>query len=106
MRRHIGFASWVTWKARTSSSSGAGRTAGSTDCPHSIEVSVAYGVDGAVWLRRAADYVDRILEGARPGDLLIEQPTEFKLVFNPSTARALGLNVSESILIRADEVIR
>jgi putative ABC transport system substrate-binding protein len=67
---------------------------------------VAYGLDSAVLNRRAADYVDRILKGARPADLPIEQPTQYRLVVDLKTAKALGLTIPESILIRADEVIR
>ena len=67
---------------------------------------MAYAPDISVMFRRAADYVDKILRGAKPADLPIEQPTRYVLVVNLRTAMALGLTVPESILLQADEVIR
>jgi ABC transporter substrate binding protein len=65
---------------------------------------MAYGPRLSDLFQRAASYVDRILKGARPADLPIEQPTKFELVFNLKSAKALGLTIPESFLIRADDV--
>jgi putative ABC transport system substrate-binding protein len=66
---------------------------------------LSYGPENTELYRRAATYVDRILKGAKPGDLSIEQPTRFVLAVNVATARRLGLTIPQSILLRADEVI-
>ena len=66
---------------------------------------LSYGVDRVDLLRRAASYVDRILRGEKPGDLPVQLPTKFEMVVNLKTAKALGLAVPPSILLRTDEVV-
>ena len=66
---------------------------------------MSYGVNYRHQYRRAADYVDRILHGAKPAEIPVEQPTKFEFVVNLTTAQALGITVPETMLTRADEVI-
>jgi putative ABC transport system substrate-binding protein len=66
---------------------------------------LSYGNDRVENFRRAADYVDRILRGAKPGDLPVQFPVKYEMAVNLKTAKALGLMVPQSILLRADEII-
>jgi len=74
---------------------------------HYVEVGglVSYGVNWPDLFRRTADYVDKILRGTKPADIPVEQPTKFDLIINLTTAKALGLSIPESFLLRANEII-
>ena len=66
---------------------------------------MSYGANLPDLYRHSADYVDKILRGANPGDMPVEQPTKFELIINLTTAKALSLTIPESLLLRANELI-
>ena len=77
-----------------------------TECEH-VEAGglMSYGPNIPAMFRRAADFVDKILRGAKPADIPVEQPTKFDLVVNLTTAKTLGLKIPEAFLLRADTII-
>ena len=66
---------------------------------------LTYGPNQVAQWRRAATYIDKILKGARPADLPVQEPTQFELLVNARTAKSLGLKIPPSVLVRADQVI-
>ena len=96
------------WRARLAQAALAARLPTIFQDPDNVEAGglISYGTDIAETWGRAAYFVDRVLKGTRPQDLPVEQVSKFKLVLNLKTAKALGLTIPESILLRADEVIR
>jgi len=84
---------------------GAGDLDGALQAITEASVDAPYGPNVGEVVRNAATYVDKIFKGARPGDLPVQQPTRFELLINLRSARALGLSIPESFLLRADKVI-
>jgi putative ABC transport system substrate-binding protein len=98
----------ITYRARIVDFAAKNRLPAMYANPEYMDVGglMSYGPNLAEMFRRAATYVDRILKGAKPGDLPIEQPTKLELVINLKTAKALGLTIPQSLLLRADQIIR
>ncbi len=96
------------WRTRLAQAALAERLPTIFQDPDNVEAGglISYGIDVADTWGRAAYFVDRVLKGTKPQDLPVEQVSNFKLVINLKTAKALGLTIPESILLRADEVIR
>ena len=96
------------WRARLAQAALAARLPTIFQDPDNVEAGglISYGIDVADTWGRAAYFVDRVLKGAKPQDLPVEQVSKFKLVINLKTTKALGLTIPESIMLRADEVIR
>jgi putative ABC transport system substrate-binding protein len=96
------------WRARLAQAALAARLPTIFQDPDNVEAGglISYGIDVAHTWGRAAYFVDRVLKGTKPQDLPVEQVSNFKLVINLKTAKALGLTIPESILLRADELIR
>ena len=95
------------WRARVGASALRHRlpvmTYVAEEVPHGLLMS--YGQDTPDFFRRTAVYVDKILKGAKPADLPVEQPTKFKLVLNLETAKALGITFPQTLIVSADELI-
>ena len=75
--------------------------------PQGVEAGglMSYRANDAEQFRRAATYIDKILKGAKPGDIPVEQPTRFEFVINRKTAKALGIRIENELLLRADKII-
>ena len=97
----------LTANARSVADLAAKQRISSTGAPAFAEAGglIGYGVNTVELFRRAATFVDKILKGAKPGDIPVERPTKFELVINRKTAKALGIKIPNELLLRADEMI-